>query len=155
MKPPQIDTGSAGIVRLLSVSPIAEDHACLEDTLNYSGAWSLHRFSRWVVFKCHTLRSALRVMRYNRFPIVVCERDLAPGTWRDLLQPMALLADPPFLMVTSRLADERLWEEALNLGAYDVLAKPFEKNEVVRVLSLARLHWVEKRRPGAAMRAVS
>jgi len=36
--------------------------------------------------------------------------------------------------VTSRLADERLWAEALNLGAYDVLAKPFDSTEAMRVV---------------------
>jgi CheY-like chemotaxis protein len=38
--------------------------------------------------------------------------------------------DPPMLIVTSRLADDYLWAEALNLGAYDVLAKPFDASEV-------------------------
>jgi FixJ family two-component response regulator len=46
------------------------------------------------------------------------------------------------LIVTSRLADEHLWAEALNLGAYDVLAKPFDQEEVIRVLSSA---WLRKR----------
>ena len=46
------------------------------------------------------------------------------------------------LIVTSRLADDRLWAEALNLGAYDVLAKPFERMELVRSVSSAWLHWL-------------
>jgi len=45
------------------------------------------------------------------------------------------------LIVTCRLADEYLWAEALNVGAYDVLAKPFDAAEVNRVVSLAWLHW--------------
>ena len=45
------------------------------------------------------------------------------------------------LIVASRLADEGLWAEAMNLGAYDVLAKPFERKELVRSVSLAWLHW--------------
>jgi DNA-binding response OmpR family regulator len=45
------------------------------------------------------------------------------------------------LIVTSRLADEKLWAEALNLGAYDVLAKPFDRQELVRTANLAWLHW--------------
>jgi len=50
------------------------------------------------------------------------------------------LSDPPLLIVASRLADEYLWAEALNLGAYDVLAKPFDADEVVRVLRSAWFH---------------
>ena len=43
--------------------------------------------------------------------------------------------------MTSLLADEHLWAEALNIGAYDVLAKPFDRQEVIRIFSLAWLHW--------------
>jgi len=64
-----------------------------------------------------------------------------PGTWREMLAEAAQLLPPPFLIVTCRLADERLWAEALNVGAYDVLAKPFDAAEVIRVVSLAWLHW--------------
>ena len=47
---------------------------------------------------------------------------------------------PPLLIVISQLADEHLWAEALNLGVYDVLAKPLDDIEIVRVLSLALNH---------------
>ena len=40
---------------------------------------------------------------------------------------------------------ERLWAEALNLGAYDVLAKPYDPTEVVRSVSLAWLQWTSRR----------
>ena len=54
------------------------------------------------------------------------------------------LPDPPFLIVASRLADERLWAEALNLGAYDVLAKPFDSTEVTRIVGMAWLRWKDR-----------
>ena len=54
------------------------------------------------------------------------------------------LQDPPSLVVTSRLADERLWAEVLNLGAYDLLARPFNKNELTRTVALAWQHWVNR-----------
>lgn len=46
-------------------------------------------------------------------------------------------SQPPKLIVASRLADERLWAEVLNLGGYDLLVKPFVADEVQRVVSLA------------------
>ncbi len=58
-----------------------------------------------------------------------------------MLTRLDCLSDPPFLIVTSRLADEQLWAEALNLGAYDVLAKPFDAQEVNRTLSSAFFRW--------------
>jgi CheY-like chemotaxis protein len=55
------------------------------------------------------------------------------------------------LIVASRTADEYLWAEALNLGAYDVLSKPYRPAEVVRVLSMAWLQWMNRRAPAAAL----
>jgi FixJ family two-component response regulator len=40
----------------------------------------------------------------------------------------------------SRHADERLWAEVLNLGGYDLLAKPLEGDEVSRVVEMACRH---------------
>jgi FixJ family two-component response regulator len=69
--------------------------------------------------------------------VVVCEETLPDGSWRNVLQLTARLPNPAPLIVTSRLADERLWAEVLNLGGYDLLAKPLSKTEVYRAVSLA------------------
>ena len=38
--------------------------------------------------------------------------------------------NPPRFVVSSRLADDHVWAEVLNLGGYDVLCTPFEAREV-------------------------
>ena len=38
------------------------------------------------------------------------------------------------MIVTDPQADARFWAEALNLGAYDLLAQPFYEPEVRRIL---------------------
>jgi DNA-binding response OmpR family regulator len=48
------------------------------------------------------------------------------------------------LIVTSRLADEQLWAEALNLGAHDVLAKPYDHREVTWALYAAWQRWQQR-----------
>jgi DNA-binding response OmpR family regulator len=73
----------------------------------------------------------------DRVPVIVCERDLPDGTWKDILGDTAEFPNPPALVVTSRLADDYLWAEVLNLGGYDLLAKPFSESEVKRVLAAA------------------
>jgi DNA-binding response OmpR family regulator len=50
---------------------------------------------------------------------------------------MALSRPAPVLVVTSNVADESLWAEVLNLGGYDVLAQPFDGEEVARVIGSA------------------
>jgi DNA-binding response OmpR family regulator len=103
--------------------------------------WATYTSCRWTVHRCDTLSAAVAALQHEQIPIVLCERDLYPGTWREMLEQTTSLISPPFMIVTSRLADDYLWSEALNLGAYDVLAKPFDDEEVVRIVSLAWLHW--------------
>ena len=130
-------------VPVLCVDPIQEDHATLQKIFE-SSPWSLCPDSIWALQACSTLTGAWRALRSRHFALVLCECDLKPGTWRELLDLLARLPDPPFLIVTSRAADERLWAEALNLGAYDVLAKPFDRTEVMRVVSMAWTHWTAR-----------
>jgi DNA-binding NtrC family response regulator len=119
---------------VLSVSPNDEDCASLARIFK----------SGWTVIASATVASALAVLRETPIPIVICDCDVSSGTWGEMLNHFSLLPDPPLLIVTSRLADERLWAEALNLGAWDVLAKPFDANEVMRIAGIARQHWQDR-----------
>ena len=131
-KQPKTETNPTRTVTVLSVSPLAEDHSSLQAIFNRSNC-ELHR--------ADCLASAQAVMNRREIGVVICECNLSPGTWIDMLEAARLLPNSPSLIVTSRLADDRLWAEALNLGAYDVLAKPFERMELIRSVSLAWLHW--------------
>ncbi len=73
----------------------------------------------------------------SRISVVICEALLPDGTWKDLLTRMASRNASPLLVVTSAGADESLWAEVLNLGGYDVLAQPFDLEEVTRVVGSA------------------
>jgi len=132
--PPEIHTGNT-TVTILSVSPTQDDHDSLERHLS-SRKWKIHRTL--------SLSSAVALLQKVLIPLVVCERDLLPGTWKDMLDHLTLLRQPPYLIVTSRLADDHLWAEVLNVGGYDVLAKPFDRTEVKRILNLAWRHWHDR-----------
>lgn len=142
-KPPTMSSNLSRKVTVLVVDPSDQDHAPLVSIFG-SSPWGLCPDSTWKLRTTTDLQSAWRILRADRVPIVLCEYNLGLATWRELLEQVATLEEPPFLIVTSRLADERLWAEALNLGAYDVLAKPFDRTEVMRVVSMAWLHWRER-----------
>jgi len=129
-----------GVVSVLSISPIEEDHCAVQDILRHLQS-ALDPSRIFTVQSCATLAAALAALSKSQFEVVVCEQDLLPGSWRDVLQQAVVLPDPPSLIVTSRLADERLWAEALHLGAYDVLAKPFDRTETMRVVEAAWQAW--------------
>ena len=72
---------------------------------------------------------------------MICEDPLPDGSWRDVLQAVQVLGTPPALIVTSRLADNRLWAEVLNLGGYDVLGQPLRAQEVMWAVQGAHRQW--------------
>jgi DNA-binding response OmpR family regulator len=117
-------------LHVLSISPAAEDHIILSG-LSDGLAW---RFSG--VANCS---DALAVLTRNTVSIIFCETIMEDGTWKDVLFHLKTLVETPLLVVTSRLADEYLWAEVLNMGGYDVLAKPFNDREVCHVLTTAVL----------------
>ncbi len=124
-------------VLILSVGPMDEHNAALGDILQRSD-WPAGTDTAGRLFVCSNLDECLSTVRKARIPIVLCDTD---SNWRRLLDEFRELPESPYVIVTSRLADDRLWSEALNLGAYDVLAKPFERSEVVRVLTMAWMRW--------------
>jgi len=131
-KPPAIETTATEIVTVLAVSPTEEVHFSLQDIFNHS---------KWKLLRARSLASALAILRAQETPVVLCETDLLPGTWRDLLEEIIHAPNAPAVIVSSRLADDRLWAEALNLGAWDVLARPFVGSEVFHAVSAAWRHW--------------
>jgi DNA-binding NtrC family response regulator len=120
-----------GFNTVLSVSSNDEDDASLESILN----------SDWTTIASYTVASALSVLRETPIPIVIYDCDSSSGSWHGMLDHISLLPHPPLFIVSSRMADERLWAEALNLGAWDVLLKPFDADELIRIVGIASQHW--------------
>jgi DNA-binding NtrC family response regulator len=131
-------------VTVYHIGPQDQDLRVLADIVDQTD-WKLCPDTRWRLATTESLPSAATQLNSGRIPIVLCERDSAAGSWKDMLESLRQFSVPPLLIVTSRTADEYLWAEALNLGAYDVLAKPYHAPEVVRVLSMAWLHWMHRR----------
>jgi CheY-like chemotaxis protein len=112
---------------ILFISPVWPDQSALRRIVRCT-----HR-----TIPAASYRQALRRLRRSHVPIVFCDGNLPDGTWLDVLNHIGDSDDPPLLIVTSRLADDRLWAEVLNLGGFDVIAKPFVASKVLHVLHTA------------------
>ena len=123
---PKLTHNRAGVV--LSVSSLVEDHHDLQ---------RIFEGTSWVTYKARSCREALAKIAQKQPDVVLCEASLPDGNWKQILEELARGLNPPYLIVTSRLADEHLWAEVLNLGGYDVLAKPFDSLEIYRVVGFA------------------
>ncbi len=91
----------------------------------------------WRLLEAPDRRRALHSLDRNEVQVVIAESDLPKWNWRKVLTDLRRLTVPPQLVVTSRTADEHLWAEVLNFGAYDVLAQPLDREEVERVVAAA------------------
>ncbi len=116
------------VIRILHVTPSETDHAFLRSVFKHPN-WQIHRVQNCDDASAFMLRSPLSV--------VLSEAILPDGSWKEILEQTRRSLDMPNLVVTSRLADDRLWAEVLNLGGWDVLSTPFEAAELIRVLFAA------------------
>ena len=113
---------------LMAVLPTREDRTALQRIISPC-EWEL----QWT----GACREAIDAFRRTSPPIVICDSDLPDGDWRQLWDILAREPKPPIFIVTSRVADEALWAEVLNVGAYDLLLKPFRAEEVIRMVHVA------------------
>lgn len=116
---------------------------------------SIFRGSRWKLEAASTVHEGVQIARrYDcEIPVVICEYRLPDGDWNLMLAEVNRAAVPSSLIVCSRLADERLWLEVLNLGAFDLLlCAPFVSGDVLRATENAWSTWNDAVRPGAVPR---
>jgi DNA-binding NtrC family response regulator len=111
---------------VLFVSPCPQDAFSLARMLESESLSLVHAL---------TVSEAATKLETGTFQVVLTEANLEDGSWLDLLQMTE--SSNPVLIVTYPWADARFWAEAINRGAYDVLAQPFNGSEVRRVLATA------------------
>jgi DNA-binding response OmpR family regulator len=118
-------------VSALAVGEFAQDRPLLHDIFRDLG---------WQLFEARDRRRAMQCLEHNPVHVVLAESDLPNWNWKKVLNDIRRLSPPPQLIVTSRTADDYLWAEVLNIGGYDVLPQPFERDEVERVVASAHRH---------------
>lgn len=117
--------------RIISMSECEADHVALRHMVDET---------KWQLTTADTYQEGALKLRFLGAILVFSDCTLPDGTWRDVLTLTTDVEEPPLLVVTSRLADERLWSEVLNLGGYDVLQKPFARDEVENLLASVWRH---------------
>src|SRR5258708_1180231 len=92
---------------VLAVNLDAEDIVSLARVL---------RGLRWGVQAGRTCGNAVALSRNTPDAVVLCAPEMPDGDWSSLLSRLHELPQAPAVIVASRLAEEHLWEEVLNLG---------------------------------------
>jgi DNA-binding NtrC family response regulator len=130
-----IMSAAGGTVNVIAILPSPEDQSSLKE---------IFRHSKWNLQHVEALGHARLSIDEPSAGVVISDERLPDGSWRDVLGELRCRSVEPLLIVVSRLADERLWADVLNRGGFDVLATPFEAQEVTRSVSLAWQQWRHK-----------
>ena len=140
-------------VSLLAVLTYPEDRDSLRGILSHSN---------WKLNIAKTYEEARAALERAEAGAVVSECRLPGGFgWRDILRLTEAIENAPPVIVTDSIADERLWAEVLNERGYDVLVKPFDRDEVFRIIGHAWRSWKDRgeqaarRRPAASADSAS
>lgn len=70
----QIDSDA---ITALSISAFPEDHLSLQSIIGHS---------RWQLFRASDLESAIASLERHAIAVLLCERDLRPGAWTNVLE---------------------------------------------------------------------
>jgi DNA-binding NtrC family response regulator len=113
------------VITILAISPFEEDHASLRE---------IFRHSQWKLYSAYTWREAFQVLERADISLVICERECPEGNWRELFERIEEKGNSVPFVVCSESPGLELWAEAVNQGAFDALAKPFDMVDVLRMV---------------------
>ena len=102
-------------------------HELLQDT-----KWSVARALSWGEVSSFCGRVAS--------PVVLVDRHFQGSDWRFTLSSLLNTTENCCLILLSDVSDPYLWNELVQYGGFDVLARPFERSEVLRTLAFAQRH---------------
>jgi len=131
----QVTPALEDAIAILLIVPVDSRRSALRNIL---------RAPQWEIREAATYEDAVGILNNCRIGVTICDTEIADGNWQALLANLQSRAHPPNLIVSSRLADERLWAEVLNLGGYDVLLQPYDRAEVLRVAHMAWMDWRQR-----------
>jgi DNA-binding NtrC family response regulator len=106
----------------------------------------------WDVIFAKTCAEARQVSEQIKPHIILLDRDLAEGDWRQSLSACASSSAGVCTMLISKVADDYLWNEVVSNGGYDVLRKPLREQDVLRAVKFAWSYWNSARRAAASAR---
>lgn len=89
------------------------------------------------VISCNGLSQANEVLSNQPVDLVFCDDSLSDGSYRDLLSTRKPREKAPRIVVTSRTWEWEEYLEAMRLGAFDVVRRPWHPTDVEMVVITA------------------
>lgn len=91
----------------------------------------------WRISIADSSGAAIALLKGQPTPLVICDRDLSGEDWRDVLAKIAALPQAVCVLLASPVVDEYLWNQVIQHHGYDVVAKPFQREDLRRAVTFA------------------
>jgi DNA-binding NtrC family response regulator len=98
----------------------------------------------WSVTESGDHSEALRRLKEKEVSIVLCDRNWGDTPWQQTMQDLIAARRGACVILLSNVADQYLWDEVVRLGGFDVLTRPFQREQVTSLLMFAYTHWKTK-----------
>jgi len=116
---------------LLVVTSRAEDVSELNEIL---------RETSWLLTDVSSLDDAIVKLKAVALPIIFYDRDAAGVCWQETIERLIAARQGACVVLISNVADQYLWEEVVQHGGFDLLSRPFRKDQVLSALAFAHAH---------------
>lgn len=95
--------------------------------------------SPWELTAVPELEEANTAVRAASAPIVLFDRDAAPS-WQRAIKGFVKSRRSACVVLLSNVSDQYLWDEVVQQGGFDLLPRPFRKEQVLSTLVFAYAH---------------
>lgn len=103
---------------------------------------------------CSSVEEASTLLPQANPSLIFCEENLADGTYRDVLRAIGKAARTRFVVISPTADIDANYNEALGLGAFDMIASPCRRSDVqwiaIRAMHEDARRSFTKRRPRVA-----
>jgi FixJ family two-component response regulator len=99
----------------------------------------LLRDTSWQVERV-LLPAAPDALKTADVPIMLFDRDAAGPDWRARMKRLVTSRRNACVVLLSSVTDQYLWEEVVHHGGFDLLTRPFRKEQVLSTLVFAFAH---------------
>jgi DNA-binding NtrC family response regulator len=123
------------IMQILALISAEGDRRLLRDMFAHT---------KWQLQFAGTLDDLRQALRHSQIGVVITECKLPDCSWNLVLAAADQSEVQPSVIVSSRLADERLWAEVLNTGGFDLVPMPFDRTEVLHCIASAWRNWQDR-----------
>ena len=121
-----------GEIRVLAVMPRDQDSQALA---------RIAEKANWKIEFASSRADALSLIKRHRFAVILCDRGLSlHSNWSHSIEDLASQAPESSVILASPANDDRLWQEVISRGGFDVLTKPFQEERVIRSVRFACKH---------------